>query len=154
MHHNIVAPKNTNQNELDFLRCPSCDYRMFADRSKTNDQRDVDPQIRQILPLPNGNWEEISDYLICFEGDTSVDFTTTPSSIKKGYALEDSHSFVLHRDDVLRILDDRAAKPFEIVGILRQEGFGHKPIRRIFEGFVFAIGGDALSRGYGNAFTF
>ena len=50
----------------------------------------------------------------------------------------------LHGSHVLRILNDRSAKPFEIVGILRQEGFGHEELTCFFKDFVFAVVGDSL----------
>ena len=50
----------------------------------------------------------------------------------------------LHGSHILRVLDDWSAKPFEIVGILRQEGFGHEALACFFKEFVFAIVGDSI----------
>lgn len=111
----------TNALDLDYLRCRSCQHRLLRDAATTttaeinNDtacQNDnpanVTPtpttattsMIQSVLPLPSGYWDEISDYLICYDGQASVDFTSSSTSAIARIALEDDAILVLHRLDL------------------------------------------------------
>eukprot|EP00804_Cyclotella_cryptica_P011379 CCRYP_016066-RA/>CCRYP_016066-RA protein AED:0.09 eAED:0.09 QI:3427/1/1/1/0.5/0.33/3/218/726 len=60
-----------------------------------------DGVIRTALPLPSGYWDEITDYLICYEGQPNVEFNSSLTSAIRGTALEDDAIIILHRQDLL-----------------------------------------------------
>jgi MYND finger len=80
------------------------------------------PAISKILPLPSGRFDAIDDYLMCYTGDQTIDFSTSAMSAQSGMILEDDISFVLHRSDVS-----------ETVCVLSTIGYGQP------EDFIFNI---------------
>ena len=55
--------------------------------------------IQRVLPLPSGRWDDMQDYLYCYEGQAVVDFSLSAAA-QAGTALEDATVLVLHRTDV------------------------------------------------------
>ncbi|KAL3756080.1 hypothetical protein ACHAWU_009382 [Discostella pseudostelligera] len=113
----------TNALDLNYLRCRSCQHRLLRDISTTtnnivvtNDDatcQNDNPHsatpaptattsiIQSVLPLPSGYWDEISDYLMCYDGQASVDFTSSSTSAIATMALEDDAILVLHKQDLV-----------------------------------------------------
>ncbi len=63
------------------------------------------------------------------------------STMRSGWTRPDQ---LLHRDDVLRVLDDRSAQPREVVRVLRRDRLAHERLRRLAERTVPSVGGDPL----------
>ncbi|KAL7486805.1 hypothetical protein ACHAW6_012407 [Cyclotella cf. meneghiniana] len=78
--------------------------------------------IRSVLPLPSGYWDDITDYLVCYDGvslyqhvifvdlfqaskyvlqQPNVEFNSSSTSAIRGVALEDDAVLILHRQDLL-----------------------------------------------------
>ncbi|KAL9189323.1 hypothetical protein ACHAXT_011813 [Thalassiosira profunda] len=90
------APVTTGSAQLNRLRCRSCQKPILVPQSVENGG-DV---IRSVLPLPSGCWDEITDYLICYDGQANVDFSSSSTTAISGVALEDDAVLVLHRSDL------------------------------------------------------
>ena len=111
----------TNAVDLNYLRCRSCQHRILLVRDKsatittnTADNTNVTdndnphstdtvtttPIIQSVLPLPSGYWDDISDYLMCYDGQATVDFTSSSTCATATMALEDDAILVLHRTDL------------------------------------------------------
>ena len=56
--------------------------------------------IRRVFPLPVGHWDEIADYLICYDGQPVVDFAAGSVCSEPSVALQDANMLCLHRKDV------------------------------------------------------
>jgi len=56
--------------------------------------------IHRVFPLPVGHWDEISDYLICYDGQPAVDFSAGARCAEPSVALQDANCLCLHRNDV------------------------------------------------------
>jgi hypothetical protein len=55
------------------MACGSCGHSLLSPNSSNNDNDDIKPQsIQRVLPLPTGYWDEIAEYLICFEGVSRI----------------------------------------------------------------------------------
>ena len=80
----------TNASDLSRLRCRNC-------RSSIGNPSS---DFRTVLPLPSGYWDEISDYLVCYEGQTAVNFDSSSVRVVPGMVLEDEAVLVLHRSDL------------------------------------------------------
>lgn len=60
LEYQQTMPKTTPLHLLkEILACKSCHSKLFTDSI---------PEVERILPLPTGYWDEISDYLMCYEG--------------------------------------------------------------------------------------
>ena len=81
-------PNTTTPKVMDSMSCRSCRRNLFQ------------TTIQRILPLPSGYWDEIADYLICYEGQASVDFSLSSTHAQQGTVMEDSTVVVVHKDDV------------------------------------------------------
>ena len=60
----------TDVSDVNSVRCRSCDHPLLARPNKavrSNGNEGEEP-IRRVLPLPTGYWDEITDYLTCYEG--------------------------------------------------------------------------------------
>eukprot|EP00978_Attheya_sp_CCMP212_P032398 scaffold126239_cov55-Attheya_sp.AAC.2 len=57
--------------------------------------------ISHVWPLPTHHWDEITDYLTCYDGQAAIPFAASSSSAIPGVALEDATTWVLHPDDLL-----------------------------------------------------
>ncbi len=60
----------------------------------------AEPAIQRVLSLPSGLWDDMSDYLVCFEGQPSVDFTSSSTAGRRSLVLEDDTVLVYHLTDV------------------------------------------------------
>jgi hypothetical protein len=61
--------KSTPNTAINMLQCKSCEINLV--RSSDNEE-DPSPIIQHVYPLPSGHWDEITDYLTCFEGVSRV----------------------------------------------------------------------------------
>lgn len=80
----------TSAPDLSRLRCRNCRSSIANPSS----------EFRTVLPLPSGYWDDISDYLVCYEGQTAVDFDSSSVRVVPGMVLEDDAVLVLHRSDL------------------------------------------------------
>lgn len=65
----IVAPyKSTPNAAINNLKCKSCGINLVHSCGSNNKEEDSLPIIQNVYPLPSGHWDEITDYLTCFEG--------------------------------------------------------------------------------------
>jgi len=71
---------------LNELACRKCGHFLLSD----------DKSIQKVLPLPEGNWEEIAEYLMCYD-ESPLMYAASP---KSGCVLEDYSTFVIRRDDL------------------------------------------------------
>ena len=85
------SSNTTDSTHLNHLRCRSCQIPII----------DSDT-IQSVLPLPSGYWDEISDYLTCYDGQATVDFTSSSTNAIPRTALEDDAILVLHRQDLAK----------------------------------------------------
>ncbi|KAL7535267.1 hypothetical protein ACHAXR_006382, partial [Thalassiosira sp. AJA248-18] len=103
MEDSSFTPITTSKSHLNYLRCRSCQNPIIVPPSKTNDDangEDGSAIIQSVLPLPAGYWDDISDYLICYDGQATVDFTSSSTSAIPKIALEDDAILVLHKQDL------------------------------------------------------
>jgi hypothetical protein len=121
----IFSSNTTDAKALNHLCCRSCHNPIVKSHNTTNQS-----VIRSVLPLPSGYWDEITDYLICYDGvsctlqsyllelvqkcpcivltsvsfyfqQPTVEFTSSSTSAIQGTALEDDVILILHRQDLL-----------------------------------------------------
>jgi len=71
-------------------------------------------KIQNVCHLPNGYWDEIADYLICYEGQATVNFASSGQKIEQGIAFEDECVVVMNKQDLPNIC------------ILAVEGYGEQ----------------------------
>jgi hypothetical protein len=110
----------TSAFDLNYLRCRSCHHPLLLrdisiteknDNTSSSCHSDIrHPSditkntttsiIQSVLPLPSGYWDDISDYLMCYDGQASVDFTSSSTCAIARTALEDDAILVLHRSDL------------------------------------------------------
>ena len=76
------------------LCCSGCETTIVAESSEKTSR------VKRVLTLPSGSWDDMTDYLICFEGQPSIDFTSSCTSAQRGLVLEDSTVLVYHLEDV------------------------------------------------------
>ena len=95
-----TTPSNntSNASQLNHLCCRFCRNPII--NTQKNDDNTNTPTIRAVLPLPSGYWDKISDYLICYEGQAAIDFTSSSTNAILHTALEDDAILVLHTDDL------------------------------------------------------
>ncbi|KAL3779946.1 hypothetical protein ACHAW5_009429, partial [Stephanodiscus triporus] len=142
----VFAGSSTSPSALNRLRCRSCRNRIVGPRpddDEDDDEGRPSPPaiIRSVLPLPSGYWDDISDYLICYDGQATVDFASSAASASPGIAFEDDAVLVLHGRD----LKAGGACVIDRVG-----GYGeHASARRRGGGDADADGGgDESTRGW------
>ncbi|MGK3749332.1 MAG: hypothetical protein ACI8RD_001626 [Bacillariaceae sp.] len=98
-------------NDINGVICGSC-YQPLLIKSNNNtcdnDDGNVSSSsssssslvIRRVFPLPVGHWDEIADYLICYDGQPVVDFAAGSVCSEPSVALQDANMLCLHRKDV------------------------------------------------------
>eukprot|EP00571_Detonula_confervacea_P005402 CAMPEP_0172316420 /NCGR_PEP_ID=MMETSP1058-20130122/28121_1 /TAXON_ID=83371 /ORGANISM="Detonula confervacea, Strain CCMP 353" /LENGTH=403 /DNA_ID=CAMNT_0013030721 /DNA_START=156 /DNA_END=1367 /DNA_ORIENTATION=- len=105
MEESYLSPVTTDASHLNYLRCRSCQIPIIGSPSKknaaTNGDDDHSAIIKSVLPLPSGYWDDISDYLICYDGQATVDFTSSTTNAIPKIALEDDAILVLHQQDLM-----------------------------------------------------
>ena len=88
----FVYSKSTSIEAANQISCLSCGSLLLCDENA--------PRIQRVAPLPTGLWDEMGDYLVCFEGQPSIDFTSSSTEAQRGLVLEDSTVLVYHFDDI------------------------------------------------------
>lgn len=78
----------TNEN-INTVQCYSCQQPLLRSRP-----------ITRTAELPSGYWDEIADYLICYNGQPVVDFSTSSACPDPSVALQDSNVLCLHQQDL------------------------------------------------------
>lgn len=63
------SPTTSDAEALNHLCCRTCRNPILSHTTK-------EPVIRSVLPLPSGFWDEITDYLICYEGVSLFEYET------------------------------------------------------------------------------
>lgn len=141
-----IAKENelTDVNALSNIECRFCDNLLqrspnYVGKDKMNiEQVDMmvskDPEgwrnnmvgnqsygIKNVLQLPNGNWDDITDYLVCYGGQPSLNFSSSATTASQGTALEDECTIVLHLKDIPNVC------------VLAIEGYGEEDICDIKE---------------------
>ncbi|GFH44424.1 hypothetical protein CTEN210_00898 [Chaetoceros tenuissimus] len=91
-----ILPESTLQltptHALQKLQCKSCHQFLVKN----------DAVIKEVYSLPQGHWDEITDYLTCFEGQATVDFSSAVNNICiRGNVLEDESVLVMNRHDLM-----------------------------------------------------
>jgi len=95
------ASITTDPNDLNYLHCRTCQNPIIEPPSSAAASSN-DNTIQSVLPLPTGYWDDISDYLICYDGQAIVDFTSSTTTAIEHSALEDDAVLVLHKDDLIQ----------------------------------------------------
>ena len=83
--------------QLNQLCCRSCQNPIIEPTPSNDKNARV---IKSVLPLPAGYWDDISDYLICYDGQPMIDFTSSSTCAIPHTALEDDAVLVLDREDL------------------------------------------------------
>ena len=81
---------STSEEEANSMCCRACRQSLFHNTAT----------VKRILPLPAGYWDEITDYLICYNGQPSIDFSLSSTHAQEGAILEDAAAMIVHKDDV------------------------------------------------------
>eukprot|EP00985_Skeletonema_marinoi_P033100 scaffold40450_cov219-Skeletonema_marinoi.AAC.1 len=89
----IFSPVTTPSTDINHLFCRNCQSPIITHNNNNS-------TIQSVLPLPSGYWDDIEDYLICYDGQANVDFNTSTMNAIRHVALEDDAVIVLHKDDV------------------------------------------------------
>lgn len=104
----IFNPSTTSSTDINHLYCRKCRTTPIVLNGTTtknttnakNNNNTSTARIHSVLPLPSGYWDDIEDYLICYDGQPSIDFSTSTMNAIRNVALEDDVVIVLHKDDV------------------------------------------------------
>ncbi|KAG7348937.1 MYND finger domain containing protein [Nitzschia inconspicua] len=101
----------TSLQQINTAACATCNVPLFSNES-THSGKDPKQRrentavttfpkvIEKVLPLPQGYWDDIAEYLICYSGQPAVDFTSSAAVVHPGLALEDVNLLCLHPSDV------------------------------------------------------
>jgi len=114
-----ITPSNTSTaassstlDEINNVLCGSCHQPLIFHRHNhgtptptNNDAKSLSAvtttsAIRRVFPLPSGHWDEIVDYLICYDGQPVVDFSAGSECAEPSMALQDASLLCFHRRDV------------------------------------------------------
>jgi len=143
--HDSNSTTQSSVKHLNQLSCRSCHQRLLMRNNQKKVKKSIDmghyknnyedddkgggerPIIQNVYPLPVGYWDDITDYLTCFEGQPSIDFSSSSSNmVRKGAALEDDSLIVLNCNDLNH----------DHVCILAIEGYGQQDIHHGSGGVV------------------
>lgn len=111
----VFSPATTSIIDINHLCCRTCQSSIILLKNNSNNNTDSDSTsststaaaattittIHSVLPLPSGYWDDIEDYLICYDGQANVNFNSSTMNAIRNVALEDDAVIVLHRDDVI-----------------------------------------------------
>ncbi|GMH61277.1 hypothetical protein TrRE_jg6491, partial [Triparma retinervis] len=100
------ARRRTQVRDLNRIRCRFCSHPLLQGR---------EGGLKESLPLPEGFWDEISDFLACHAEESAVNFHSASWTAIKGCALEDDSVVLLHAQDC-----------GDSLGILLVEGYGER----------------------------
>lgn len=123
------SSNTTNIADLNYLSCRTCHNPIIeppSSSSNNDQQQHYNSIIQSVLPLPVGYWDDISDYLICYDGQANVDFTSSTGTCAIPHTiLEDDAIVVLHQDDVIkRDKKDKKRRGGVMVGVRGMKGYG------------------------------
>jgi hypothetical protein len=83
-----TAERTYNPEVISQLKCRYCRQSLLKTK------------IESVRLLPKGNWDEIADTLICYEGQPYVDFSSASQEARSGMALQNINSLWLHLLDL------------------------------------------------------
>lgn len=86
----LSTTHNSIVENLPRLSCRSCAHNLLAS----------DADVREYFRLPIGCWDDVADYLTCYEGQPALDLGIKSMTIHRGTALDDESVLVLHKDDL------------------------------------------------------
>lgn len=102
----VFSSNTTNASDLNYLRCRKCQNPLIIATllgngdAPDNGNSHNSAGIQSVLPLPSGYWDDISDLLICYEGQATVDFNSSSTKAIPKTALEDDTILVMHKHDL------------------------------------------------------
>lgn len=80
-----------DETSANHLHCKFCRSAILQEAAK----------IDRVVRMPSSNWDDIADYLICYSGQATIDFTSaSTNAAQSGAVLVDSNAVLLHQDDV------------------------------------------------------
>jgi hypothetical protein len=87
------------------VRCHACGLQLVADPAiPASDSESASTvastRIQRVLALPSGWWDDMSDYLICYDGQANVDFSASSTVGQRRAVLEDDTVLVYHIADL------------------------------------------------------
>ena len=88
----------TNAFDLNYLTCRACQNPIIEPPSSSESKL----TIGAVLPLQQGYWDDISDYLICYDGQANVDFTSSTTVAIPQTALEDDAILIFHHNNLIK----------------------------------------------------
>lgn len=87
--HDLAAFETQHSPDIiNEIKCRNCEQPLLKEKP-----------IKHAHLLPQGNWDEIADYLICYSGQPMVDFSSS-SVARRSVAMQDSNALCLHRLDL------------------------------------------------------
>jgi WD40 repeat protein len=86
--------------DINNAACGSCHMPLFLKDAVATYGTRPRSTIEKTLPLPQGHWDDIADYLICYSGQPIVDFTSGGVITQAHVALQDANLLCLHPSDV------------------------------------------------------
>jgi len=84
--------KDATLDEINTVVCGACHLPLVPSTTT--------PPIYRVFPLPQGHWDEIADYLICYDGQPVVDFSAGSECAEPSIVLQDASLLCFHRKDV------------------------------------------------------
>jgi HECT-like Ubiquitin-conjugating enzyme (E2)-binding/MYND finger len=88
-----IAPQLLAPSEASKLACGYCHQLLLNSKENAS-------AIQRVLPLPSGRWDEMQDYLVCYEGQATFDFSSASTYGQEKTLLEDETVLVAHTQDV------------------------------------------------------
>ena len=79
------------------VACVGCGTPLTRDPISTKQSSKID----RVLTLPSGCWDDMADYLVCFDGQPSFDFSSLSTEARQGIVLEDASVMVYHLQDIV-----------------------------------------------------
>jgi hypothetical protein len=101
MEGSIFSPITTPVAFINHLSCRNCHSPIINKTNNNNTKNKNNSTIQSVLPLPSGYWDDIEDYLICYDGQANVNFNTSTMNAIRHVALEDDAVLVLHKEDII-----------------------------------------------------
>jgi len=95
---NVTAPATTTATKQ-MMPGAEASSNGFSD----NNESDKNRIIRSVFHLPSGHWDEITDYLTCYDGQPAIDFSLVSNVAQKGKAYEDEALLVLNKQDLSNV---------------------------------------------------
>jgi len=109
----LSSTKLTNPDDLNGVQCRCCHQYLLTQQqhrpdsttssesnNENTDSKIEESYIQQVYHLPNGYWDEITDYLTCYEGQATINFSSSANTIERGIAYEDGSILVMNKKDL------------------------------------------------------